>query len=104
MESTNRTATADLDLHQELERVRADLRLLRNDIAALGADSAVAARAGLNEATARAHEAASAVAAAGKRSVETAGEQITSHPYMTLAGAFAVGLAIGIGLSRRNGQ
>jgi ElaB/YqjD/DUF883 family membrane-anchored ribosome-binding protein len=104
MESTNRTATPDLDLHQEIERLRADLRLLRGVVAALSADAASAARAGLHEATSRVREAGSSAAEVGKRTLEGASDQIAEHPYITMASAFAVGMALGIGLSRRNGQ
>jgi ElaB/YqjD/DUF883 family membrane-anchored ribosome-binding protein len=84
-----------LDLQREVDRLRADLRQLRGDIAGLGVDGIRTARAGIQE-TARTAN------AKGKAAAELAEKQITSHPFLSIAACFAVGLLLGMRISRRD--
>lgn len=84
----------NLDLQREIDRLRTDLRQLRADLAGVGSDGVRTARAGLQE-TAR------AAAARGKMAAEIAEKQITTHPFLAVAGCFAVGLLLGLRMSNR---
>lgn len=83
-----------LDLQREIDRLRADLRQLRGDLAGLGNDGMRAARAGFQE-TAR------AAAARGKAATEAVEGQIASHPFLSVAGCFAIGMLLGMRMNRR---
>jgi ElaB/YqjD/DUF883 family membrane-anchored ribosome-binding protein len=84
-----------LDLQRELDRLRADLRQLRNDLSGLGVDGVRAARAGLQE-TAR------TAAAKGKAAAEVAEKQIAAHPFLTVASCLAIGVLLGLRMNRRD--
>lgn len=84
-----------LDLQREVDRLRADLRQLRADLAGVGIDGVRTARAGFQE-TAR------AAAAKGKVAAEIAEKQIASHPFLSIATCFAVGLLLGMRMNRRD--
>jgi ElaB/YqjD/DUF883 family membrane-anchored ribosome-binding protein len=83
-----------LDLQREMDRLRADLRQLRTDLGGIGTDGVRTARAGLQE-TAR------AAAARGKAAAELAEKQITSHPFLSIAACFAVGVLLGMRMTNR---
>lgn len=98
--ATDRSTTIGVedvgDLHRELDRLRADLRQIRTDLSNLGGDATRAARAGLNDAT-------RAAAARGKAVAEAAEGHISSHPFLSVAGAFAAGMVLGMRLTRKPG-
>lgn len=83
-----------LDLQREIDRLRTDLRQLRADLAGIGVDGVRTARAGFQE-TAR------AAAAKSKAAAEIAEQQITSHPFMSIATCFAIGMLLGMRISNR---
>ena len=76
------------DLHREIDRLRADLRQIRGDLAALGGDTLRAARVGISESVRSASAQSKAVA-------DGAGKQISAHPFMAVAAAFAFGMMLG---------
>jgi ElaB/YqjD/DUF883 family membrane-anchored ribosome-binding protein len=83
------------DLLREIDRRKADLRQLRSDVSTFGGDAARAARAGVRE----------SMNAAGNRAraaAEVVEKQVSEHPYLSLAAAFAVGLALGVRVTRRD--
>jgi ElaB/YqjD/DUF883 family membrane-anchored ribosome-binding protein len=82
------------DLARELDRIKADLRQLRGDIAGLGADTLRAARVGAQEAAKNASNKARAAA-------EVAEGQVTAHPFLAIATAFTVGAMLGMRLTKR---
>ncbi len=83
------------DLHREIDRLRADLRQIRGDIAALGGDALRAARVGISESVRNA-------GAQGKAVTEGAGKQIAAHPFLFVATAFAIGMMLGYRGGRRD--
>ena len=82
------------ELYREIDRLKADLRQVRSDFATLGGDAVRTARATVNESVKNA-------AAKGKAVADGAEAQITSHPFIAVATAFAVGLFVGIRLTRK---
>lgn len=84
-----------LDLQREIDRLRSDLRQLRSDLAGIGVDGLRTARAGIQE-TAR------NAAAKGKVAAELAEKQITTHPFLSVAACFAIGLLLGMRMNRRD--
>jgi ElaB/YqjD/DUF883 family membrane-anchored ribosome-binding protein len=84
-----------LDLQREVDRLRADLRQLRADISGIGADGVRAARAGVQES-------ARIAAAKGKAAAEVAEKQIAAHPFLSVASCFAIGMLLGMRLTRRD--
>lgn len=96
--SDRNTATTSMDetteLYREIDRLKTDLRQVRSDFASLGGDALRAARAGLNESVKTA-------AAKSKAVADGAEAQITSHPFIAVATAFAVGLFVGLRLTRK---
>lgn len=89
-------------LRRDLDRLKADLYRLKSDFSGLADDAAQAARSGAAEARNRVERKADAAAAKGRESVEAIEEQIAAHPLMSLATAFAVGMVVGLGLSRKD--
>ncbi|MEY4118299.1 MAG: hypothetical protein RLZZ116_1627 [Planctomycetota bacterium] len=83
------------ELQREIDRLRADLRQLRGDFTALGGDALRAARAGINESV-------KSATAQGKAVTEGAGKQISAHPFMAVAAAFAIGMMLGYRGGRRD--
>lgn len=83
-----------LDLQREIDRLRTDLRQLRTDIAGLGSDGVRTARAGMQESIRFA-------AAKGKAATELAENQITAHPFLSVASCFAIGMLLGMRMNRR---
>ena len=83
------------ELYREIDRLRADLRQVRSDVATLGVDAARAVRAGVNDA---AHSAA----ARGKAVADATEARIVAHPFLAVAGAFVVGAVLGMRLSRKS--
>lgn len=83
-----------LDLQRELDRLRADLRQLRSDLGGVGVDGVRTARAGLQE-TAR------AAAAKSKAAAELAEKQIAAHPFLAVTACFAIGVLLGMRMTRR---
>jgi len=88
-------------LRDEIERLKSDLHRLRTDFSGLTDDAVHAARTGAAQAKDRVEQGARAVADKGQESVEALENQIAAHPLMALAAAFSVGMALGIGLSRK---
>lgn len=83
------------DLQREIDRLRADLRQIRGDLAALGGDTLRAARVGISESVKSASAQSKAVA-------DGAGKQISAHPFMAVAAAFAIGMMLGYRGGRRD--
>ncbi|MFZ9880857.1 MAG: hypothetical protein ACO3QC_05590 [Phycisphaerales bacterium] len=83
------------DLQREIDRLRADLRQLRGDISALGGDGARAARVGIAEAL-------RAAGSQGRNALDGAEKQITSHPFLAVSAAFAIGMLLGYRVNGRN--
>ena len=83
------------DLQREIDRLRADLRQIRGDLAALGGDALRAARVGISESVRSASAQSKAVA-------DGAGKQISAHPFMAVAAAFAIGMMLGYRGGRRD--
>lgn len=82
------------DLYREIDRLKADLRQLRGDVGGIGGDAMRTARAGINEAV-------KLTAAQGKAAADGAEKQITSHPFLAVTAAFAVGMILGLRLTRK---
>lgn len=82
------------DLARELDRIKADLRQLRGDIAGLGADTLRAARVG-------AQEAAKAASNKARVAADLAEGQVTAHPFLAIATAFTAGAMLGMRLGKR---
>lgn len=89
-------------LRREIDRLKADLDRLRSDFSGLTGDAVHAARLGAEEAKERLANVARAAADKGRQSKEAIEEQVATHPFMSLAAALAVGLAVGVALTRRN--
>lgn len=96
--TSDRSATIAIDesgdLHREIDRLRADLRQVRVDLANLGSDAARAARVGLNDAARNA-------AARSKAVADAAEARIVEHPFLAVAGAFAAGVVLGMRLTKK---
>jgi ElaB/YqjD/DUF883 family membrane-anchored ribosome-binding protein len=92
--STATTMDETTELYREIDRLKADLRQVRSDFASLGGDAIRTARAGINESVKTA-------AAKSKAVADGAEAQISSHPFIAVATAFAVGLFVGIRLTRK---
>ena len=89
-------------LRTEVDRLKADLQRLRLDMSHLGGDAMHAAKAGVAEAKERVSETAHAAAKKGKESLDAVESQVVTHPFASLGVAFAAGMVIGMGLSRRH--
>jgi ElaB/YqjD/DUF883 family membrane-anchored ribosome-binding protein len=83
------------DLQRELDKLKADFQRLRTDAATLGTDSVRAARAGLNEGVRTA-------AARGREAAEAAEKRIAAHPFLSVGAGLALGILLGMRLSRRS--
>lgn len=89
-------------MREEVDRLKADLQRLRLDMSHFGGDAMHAAKAGVAEAKERVSDAAHAAAKKGKESLDAVESQVATHPFASLGAAFAVGMVIGLGLSRRH--
>lgn len=89
-------------MRREIDRLKADLERLRSDFAGLTDDAVHTARTGAAQAKERVAEGARVAAAKGRESVEAIEDQVAAHPFMSLAAALAVGLAVGVALSRKD--
>lgn len=83
------------DILREIDRLKADLRQIRSDVSTFGNDAMRAARTGVGEGL----RAAGGKARAATEVVE---KQVSEHPYLSLAAAFALGLALGVRVTRRD--
>ncbi|MBI1302905.1 MAG: DUF883 family protein [Phycisphaera sp.] len=81
-------------LQRELDKLKSDFQRLRSDAAAFGTDSVHAARVGLNEGV-------RAAAARSREAADAAGKRIASHPFLSVGAGFAIGVLLGMRLSRR---
>ncbi len=88
---TGRGEAGDFD--HELDRLRADLRQLRQDLASVGGDTARTARAGVGDGM-------RAAAERGRAARMATEEGIASHPFLTTGAALAVGMILGLGFGR----
>lgn len=99
------TATAGTEgqgsLRDEMARVKADLRRVVDDLADLRSAAACAASEGVSEVKGRVAEAAHSAVAKGRESVERVEKAVSDHPLISLAAAFGIGLAVGVGVSRK---
>lgn len=102
MDTAHMTNTEATELKRDLERLRADLKQIRSDLTQLGGDAYSAAKAGAAEAKEKVEQKVRAAAAKGRDVAEQVGEEISSHPYVSIAAAFAVGMVLGFGFSRRD--
>ncbi len=89
-------------LRSEVERLKADLERLRLDFSELTQDAVHAAKTGASRARERAEERGAAAAAKGREAVKAVEEEIATHPLLSLATAFTVGMVIGLGLTRKD--
>lgn len=96
------TAEASSTLRGEIDRLKADLQRLRHELSGLTDDAVHAAKRGATEAKDRVTEGARSAAAMGRDSMEAVEEQVAAHPFMSLATVFAVGMVVGLGLSRKD--
>jgi len=101
---TVRTAPSDdsVALRREIDRLKADLQRLRTEFTGLADDAVHAAIAGTAEAKERVGQTARAFATKGRESADAVGDQVAAHPLMSIATAFAVGMVVGLGLSRKD--
>ena len=83
------------ELYREIDKLKADLRQVRSDFASVGGDALRTARAGFNETL-------KVASAQSKAAAETAEKQISTHPFIAVAAAFALGMFIGFRVTRRN--
>lgn len=98
---TTATTQSDSAMRREIDRLKADLERLRSDFSGLTEDAVHATKTGAAEAKERIERSARAAAAKGRESAEAVEEQIAAHPLVSLATAFAVGMVLGLGLSRK---
>lgn len=89
-------------LRQEVDRLKADLQCLKVDFAELASDAAGASKSAAEDAGNRIAQKAKSAAARGTEALEAVEQEIASHPFMSLAAALAVGVMLGIGLSRKD--
>ncbi len=95
------TTTQDpTDMQREIDRLKADLSRLRGDFAHLAEDAVHAAKVGASEAKDKFEKTAKAAAAKGRESIEAVEHQVAAHPLIALSTAFAVGLVVGLVLTR----
>jgi ElaB/YqjD/DUF883 family membrane-anchored ribosome-binding protein len=81
-------------LEEELDLLKYDVTALRNDIKTLAATLG-------DEAKDRVAKAAEAARKLGQQGAQVAENQITTHPFASVAAAFGVGLLLGRLLHRR---
>lgn len=87
-------------LQREIERLRNDLHRLRTDFADLTDDALHTARQGASDARDRIHQNARDVLAKGRESIHAVEGQIKTHPFTSVAAALAVGVLLGVAVSR----
>ena len=89
-------------LRREIDRLKSDLERLRFEFSGLVDDAARVAKAGTAEARQQVKDQVSAAAETGRESVEAVERQVAAHPVMAIATAFAVGMVVGLGLTRKD--
>ncbi len=89
-------------LRREIDRLRSDMDRLRNDMSSLAEDALRAVRTGAAQAKERIGRNAHATAEKGREAVDALENQVAQHPLVSLGSALAVGLIVGIGLSRKD--
>ncbi|MBK7403771.1 MAG: hypothetical protein IPJ41_03840 [Phycisphaerales bacterium] len=95
---TNEEATA---LRLDLDQFKSDIGRLRDDLSELANGAIRVAKAGAAQTREQVTEGARAAAAKGRHAADTLEEQINEHPLLTAAAAFGIGMAIGVGISRK---
>jgi len=88
-------------LRHDFDRLKADFREIRTDLANLTGDSVRTAKASAAEARQRIASGVKAAGAKGKESVEAVEHQLAAHPFISLTAAFAVGMVLGLALTQR---
>ncbi len=83
-----------IELYREIDKLKSDLKQVKTDFSAVGNDAMRAARAGLSESMRLA-------TVQGKAAAESAEKQIVAHPFIAVAGAFALGMFIGYRVTRK---
>jgi len=89
------------ELRRDFDRLKSDLHDIRSDLSGLTSDAVRTAKAGAAEARHRIEDTVKAASAKGKESLEAVEQQVAAHPLMSLAAAFAVGMVLGFGLTRK---
>lgn len=102
MESAATTSENTSAMRREIDRLKADLERLRSDFSGLTEDAVHTARTGAAQAKERLSEGARAAAAKSRESVEAIEEQVAAHPFMLIAAAGAIGLVVGVAISRKD--
>lgn len=88
-------------LRQNLDEFKADIGRLRDDLAELANGAVRVAKTGAVQARDHVAEGAHTAAARTRQAADTIEEQISAHPLLTAAAAFGIGMAVGVGVSRR---
>lgn len=102
MEKASPLSTREADaVRDDLERLKEDLKQMREDLSSLSSDAVKAAKAGASQAKDTIHDGVRAAAAKGRESVEMMEDQISTHPLMAVGAAFALGMVLGVSMSRR---
>lgn len=96
------TRDESTDLRRDLERVRSELRQLRADLGGLTEVALRAAKSGAAEAKERIDHSMKAAADMSKESIKAVEGQVAAHPLVSLASSFAIGLIVGLSLSRKD--
>lgn len=89
-------------LRREIDRLKLDLQRIRSDFSGFAEDAVHAAKTGAGEAKERVGRTARAAAARGRESVEAVEDHVAAHPFMSLATALAVGMVVGLAISRKD--
>lgn len=104
----NRTALDDVktesELRDEVAQLREDLAAIREDFRGVASEALRSGKRGLESASdsvkSAAHDAAEWSANTGRDAVHKAEEQVTAHPFASLAAAFTGGALLGAYLWR----
>ena len=111
--STSTTGdSASHNLRDDLDALKADLGVLKDDLRTFAADATHTARHGASEVRVRAGQAAAALRDKGRAAYDAAKEkgewakdqvegQIQDHPFTSVGIAFGVGILIGALIARR---
>jgi len=100
--STTETNRADVALREEIERLRADVTTLRDNLSHLTKDAGRAAKAGVYEAKAHLSEAAHTATEKGKQAAHAIEQKVEDNPLISVGIAFGVGLLVGALLRGRD--
>ncbi|MFG0292473.1 MAG: hypothetical protein ACF8MJ_04890 [Phycisphaerales bacterium JB050] len=106
----NRNALEDVqtesELRAEVSQLREDLAVIREDFRGLVSDAVRTGKRGFESASESAKSAAQSAAEKsadlGKEAVHRTEDQITSHPFASVAAAFAGGAVVGLLFGRRH--